>query len=97
MLLANCHYTTSASEVVHVVWISNISPMARGCFICVNISLVNVHIDTSNFVISGGILYKMFVLGINEMELYLSSEVLKGYSLFLIYKTNIFIKLLKLI
>jgi len=26
----------------------------------------------------------------------LSSEVLKGYSLFLIYKTNIFIKLLKL-
>jgi len=27
---------------------------------------------------------------------YLSSEVLIGYSLFLIYKTNIFIKLLKL-
>ena len=26
----------------------------------------------------------------------LSSEVLKGYSLFLIYKTNIFVKLLKL-
>jgi len=31
------------------------------------------------------------------MVLYLSSEVLKGCSLFLIHKTNIFIKLLKLI
>jgi len=39
----------------------------------------------------------MLVLGINEMVFDLSSEVLKGYSLFLIYKTNIFIKLLKLI
>lgn len=39
---------------------------------------------------------KILVLGINEMVLRLSSEVLKGYSLFLIYKTNIFIKLLKL-
>jgi hypothetical protein len=27
---------------------------------------------------------------------YISSEVLKGYSLFLIYKTNIFVELLKL-
>jgi hypothetical protein len=41
--------------------------MARGCFICVNISLVSVLIDMSNFVISGGILFKMLVLGINEM------------------------------
>jgi hypothetical protein len=38
----------------------------------------------------------MLVLGINEMEFNFSSEVLKGYSLFLIYKTNIFVKLLKL-
>jgi len=38
----------------------------------------------------------MLVLGINEMVSCLSSEVLKGYSLFLIYKTNIFVKLLKL-
>jgi hypothetical protein len=48
-----------------------------------------------NFVMSGGILFKTLVLGINEMVFCLSSEVLKGYSLFLIYKTSIFIKLLK--
>ena len=34
--------------------------------------------------------------GINEMSYCLSSEVLKGYSLFLIYKTNVFVKLLEL-
>jgi len=44
----------------------------------------------------GGILFKMLVLGINEMVSYLSSEVIKGCSLFLIYKTNIFVKLLEL-
>jgi hypothetical protein len=62
----------------------------------VNISLVIVLIDISSFVMSGGILFKMLVLGINEMVFNLSAEVLKGYSLFLIYKTNIFVKLLKL-
>jgi len=45
---------------------------------------------------SGDILFKMLVLGINEMVFNLSSEVLKGCPLFLIYKTNIFVKLLKL-
>jgi hypothetical protein len=50
-----------------VVFISSINPMASGCFICVNISLVIVLIDIINFVISGGILYKILVLGINEM------------------------------
>ena len=53
-------------------------------------------IDISSFVMSGGISIKMLVLGINEMAFNFSSEVLKGYSLFLIYKTNIFVKLLKL-
>ena len=48
--------------------------------------------DIINFVISEGILFKMLVLGIDEMVLCLSSEVLKGLSLFFIYKTNIFIK-----
>lgn len=52
-----------------VVWISNIKPIARGCFICVNIRLVIVLIDMSSFVISGGILFKMLVLGISEMVL----------------------------
>ena len=46
---------------------------------------------------SGSILFKMLILGINEMAYRLSSEVLKGYSLFFIYKTNIFVKLLKLV
>jgi len=49
------------------VCISSISHMAMGCFICVNISLLIVLIDISNFVISGGILFKILVLGINEM------------------------------
>jgi len=79
-----------------VVCVDSISPMAVGCFICVNINLVIVLIDISNFVMSGGILFKMLVLRINEMVSYLSSEVLKGSSLFLIYKTSIFVKLLKL-
>jgi len=63
--------------------------MDSGCFICVNINLVIILDDISNFVMSGGVLFKMLVLGINEMVLYLSSEALKGYSLFFIYKTNI--------
>jgi len=70
--------------------------MAIGCFLCVNINLVIVLIDISNFLMSGGILFKMLVLGITEMVFDFSSEVLKGHSLFLIYKTNIFVKLLKL-
>jgi len=52
-----------------IVCISSISPMAIGCFICVNISLVIVLVDINSFVISGGILLKMLVLGINEMVL----------------------------
>jgi hypothetical protein len=50
-----------------VVCISNISPMAVGCFICVNINLVIVLIAINSFVIIGGILLKMLVLGINEI------------------------------
>jgi hypothetical protein len=41
--------------------------MAMGCFICVNMSLVTVLIDINSFVMSGGILFKILVLGINEM------------------------------
>ena len=55
--------------------------IAKGCFVCVNINLVIVLIYISNFVMSGGILFKMLVLGINEMVSYFSSEVLKGYFL----------------
>jgi len=80
----------------HSNCISNSIPIAMGCFICVDITLVIVLKDIIKFVISGGILFKMLVLGINDMVVYLSSEVLKGYSLLSIYKTNIFVKLLKL-
>jgi hypothetical protein len=50
-----------------VVCVSSINPMAIGCFICVNINLVKVLIDINSFVTSGGILYKILVLGINEI------------------------------
>ena len=80
-----------------VVCINSISPIVKGCSICVNINLVIVLNDISNSVMSGGILFKMLILGINEMASCLSSEVLKCCSLFFIYKTNIFVKLLKLI
>jgi hypothetical protein len=42
------------------------------------------------------IVHKMLTLEVID-KCVLSSEVLKGYSLFLVYKTNIFIKLLKLV
>jgi hypothetical protein len=50
-----------------VVCINNIFPMAIVCFIFVKISLIIVLVDISSFVMSGGILCKMLVLGINEM------------------------------
>jgi hypothetical protein len=50
-----------------VVCIDSIIPIASGCFIWMNISLVIVLVDISNVVISEGILYKILVLGINEM------------------------------
>ena len=40
-----------------VVCVSSISPMAKGSFICVNINLVMVLIDISNFVTSGDIFF----------------------------------------
>jgi hypothetical protein len=42
-----------------VVCINSIIPIASGCFIWVNMILVIVLVDISNFVISGGILYKI--------------------------------------
>jgi hypothetical protein len=45
-----------------VVCINSISPIAMGCFICVDINLVIILIDISSFVISGGILFKILVL-----------------------------------
>jgi hypothetical protein len=39
-----------------VVWISNIIPIARGCFICVNRILVSALVDKRVLMISEGIL-----------------------------------------
>jgi hypothetical protein len=41
--------------------------MAMLFFIYVNINFVIVHTDINSFVISGGILFKMLVLGTKEM------------------------------
>jgi hypothetical protein len=49
-----------------VVCINIISPMVSRCFIFVNISLVIILMDISSSVMSGWILFKMLVLGINE-------------------------------
>jgi hypothetical protein len=59
-----------------------ISAIAKGCFVWLNINLFIVLTDISN-IISGGILFKMLVLRINEMVSCLSSEVSKR--LFLIF------------
>jgi len=56
-----------------VVCINSIRPIVKGCFICVNNNLVIVLNDISNFVMSGGILFKMLILGINEKASCLSS------------------------
>ena len=53
----NLLYIIPLMRHTNVVRISSISPMAIGCFICVNINLNIVLIDISNFVISGGILF----------------------------------------
>ena len=50
-----------------VVCINSISPMAVGYFICVNVNLIIVLINISNFVMSEVNLCKMLVFGINEM------------------------------
>ena len=60
----NLLYMVPLMRHTNVVWISSISPMANGSFICVNINLVIVLIDISSFVMSGGILFKMLVLGL---------------------------------
>jgi len=40
--------------------------MTIGCFSCVNINLIIVLTDISNFIMSGGILFKILILGIIE-------------------------------
>jgi len=60
-----------------VVSINSISPMASGCFIFVNISLVIVLTDLSSSVMSRGIVFKMLLLGVNETAFVFSSDVLK--------------------
>jgi hypothetical protein len=63
----NLLYIVPLIRQIIVVCSSSIRPMARGCFICVNIIPVSVLRDISSFVMSGGILFKILVLGTNEM------------------------------
>lgn len=65
----NLLYITPLIRHITVVWINNIIPMANGCFICVNVSLVIILVDMSVFIMSGGILFKILILGISEMVL----------------------------
>lgn len=60
-------YIVPLIKQIIIVCISSIRPIAIGCFICVNINLVIVLIDINSFVMSGGILFKILILGINEM------------------------------
>jgi len=65
----NLLYIIPLIRHTRIVWVSSISPIASGCFICVNVILVIILADISAFVMSGGILLKMLILGINEMVL----------------------------
>ena len=56
----NLLYAVPLMRHAIVVCISSINPIAIGCFICVNISLVIVLIDISSFVMSGGILCVLY-------------------------------------
>lgn len=72
-----------------------INPIARGWFIWVKIVLkINLVVIIINL-ISGGSLIKILILGISDKVL-LSFWSFKRPPLSLVYKTNIFIKLLKL-
>jgi hypothetical protein len=63
----NLLYIVPLIRHTSIVWMSSIIPIASGCFICVNVILVSILADISIFVMSGGILLKMLILGINEM------------------------------
>jgi len=65
----NLLYIVPLIRHTNIVWASSIIPIASGCFICVNVILVIILADISAFVMSGDILLKMLILGINEMVL----------------------------
>ena len=51
----NLLYSIPLIRHIIVVWSSSINPMASGSFICVNVILVNILVDISAFIMSGGI------------------------------------------
>jgi hypothetical protein len=61
---------------VIIICISNIIPIAKGCFICVNIIL-----NINNFLISGSSLIKIPALEVGDKYIFFS-EVLKVYTYF---------------
>ena len=68
-LFNNCTIYSPFPLIIHIIvaCASNIIRMAGGCFICVNVNIVNILVDISVLIISGGILYIMLILGINEI------------------------------
>lgn len=64
-------------QAIKVVWINNISPMAKGWLINIKIIVVKILIEENNKLnISENSLYKILILEINERR-FLFSEVLK--------------------
>ena len=79
-----------------MVWKRRVNPIAKGCFICKNkIPMIKAVIVKIKAKISRGSLFKILILGINDKEFLFSWSFKRGF-LLLIYKTRVFIKLLKL-
>lgn len=78
---------------------SRMNPIAMGWFVCINVILeIIIKIFRMNCVISKrsrGSLWKILILGINEKD-FLFSWSFKNKNFFLVYKTNVLYKLLKL-
>ena len=58
----NLFYIVPLMRHTIVVWISNISPTAKGCFICVNINLVIILIDIISFLCQGVLYYYNIII-----------------------------------
>lgn len=82
-----------------MVWRSKANPIARGWVSCVNIREKIIKIENIDITIgiSENSLKKILALGVKDKESYFFSDVLRKIIIsFLIYKTSVFFKLLKL-
>lgn len=79
-----------------MVWINNVRPIARGCFIFMKIKLkINKNVISIHCIISRNSLIKILILGINDKE-FLFSWSFKRIDLIFDLQDQCFIKLLKL-